>query len=411
MALSKEMILTLTCLKEVGVKGVGPKKIFSIGAIIMDKGLNVEHVEELLPIMKGMKEKVVREVALDELKEACVYAHRIIDASETKGIGLVGFYDEEFPTELRNTVDENGKLDPPLLLWYRGDLSITKMPGLAVIGTREPTAEGSNGGKYLAGQFAKCGYNIVSGLAIGCDTCGHEGALSVGGKTTAILANGLDHDSIYPKENQELAEKIVENGGLLLSEYPISTIVNRYNLVARDRLQSGLSKATLVVMTGVKGGTMHAATATLKANKPLYVMRFKNEETNKHEKCLGNAYLVEQGARYISGGDNIDDISNQIKNNLISAKSLPPTFITCKKIIQGTVCNSFVASFGINADKHYVDSVSDQVQWRLGVIWDFIFCRKFVETFNPFLPPFFDSDICHTCPICNSTASLCFWQC
>ena len=72
MALSKEMILTLTCLKEVGVKGVGPKKIFSIGAIIMDKGLNVEHVEVLLPIMKGMKEKVVKEVALDELKEACV---------------------------------------------------------------------------------------------------------------------------------------------------------------------------------------------------------------------------------------------------------------------------------------------------------------------------------------------------
>lgn len=85
-------------------------------------------------------------------------AHRIIEASETKGIGLVGFYNEEFPTELRNTVDEKGKLDPPLLLWYRGDLSITKMPGLAVIGTREPTAEGSNGGKYLAGQFAKCGY-------------------------------------------------------------------------------------------------------------------------------------------------------------------------------------------------------------------------------------------------------------
>ena len=96
---------------------------------------------------------------------------------------------------------------------------------------------------------------------------------------------------------------------------------------------------------------------------------------------------------------------------LISAKSLPPTFITCKKIIQGAVCNSFVASLGINADKHYVDPVSDQVQWRLGVIWDFIFCRKFVETFNPFLPPFFDSDICHTCPICNTAVSLHLWQC
>lgn len=312
MALSKEMILTLTCLKEVGIKGVGPKKIFSIGMTIEDKGLTIEHVDALFPIMKSMKEKVLKEVSLDDLQEAYIYAKRIIVASETKGIGLVGFYDDGFPTELRNTVDEKGKLDPPLLLWYRGDLSITKMPSVAIIGTREPTAEGFNGGKYLAGQFAKLRYNIVSGLAIGCDTCGHEGALSVGGKTTAILANGLDHDSIYPKENQVLAEKIVENGGLLLSEYPINTIVNRYNLVARDRLQSGLSKATIVVMTGIKGGTMHAATATLKANKPLYVMHFKSEETNQHEKCLGNAYLVKQGARYISGGDNLEEVSMQI---------------------------------------------------------------------------------------------------
>lgn len=322
MALSKDMILTLTCLKEVGVKGVGPKKIFSIGTTIEDKGLKVEQVDALLPIMKSMKEKVLKEVSLADLQDAFIYAKRIISASETKGIGLVGFFDDEFPAELRKTVDEKGKFDPPLLLWYRGDLSITKMPGMAVIGTREPTTEGFNGGKYLAGQFAKLGYNIVSGLAIGCDTSGHEGALSVGGKTTAILANGLDHDSIYPKENQVLAEKIVENGGLLLSEYPISTIVNRYNLVARDRLQSGLSKATLVVMTGIRGGTMHAATATLKANKPLYVMRFKNEETNRHEKCLGNTYLVEQGAKYISGGDNLEEVSIQINKSEQANKGL-----------------------------------------------------------------------------------------
>lgn len=315
MALSKEMILTLTCLKEIGVKGVGPKKIFSIGTIIADKDLNIKTIDALLSIMKGMKEKVVKEVVLDELQEAYTYANKIIEASKAKGIGLIGYYDDEFPVAFRDTIDEKGKFDPPLILWYRGDLSITRMPGLAIVGTREPTIEGFNGGKYLAGQFAKCGYNIVSGLAIGCDTCGHEGALSVGGKTTAILANGLDHDSIYPKENQDLAERIVENGGLLLSEYPINTIVNRYNLVARDRLQAGLSKATLVVMTGVKGGTMHAATTTLKANKPLYAMRFKNEETNIHEKCLGNAYLVEQGAKFISGGDNIEEICNQISKN------------------------------------------------------------------------------------------------
>lgn len=312
MTLSKEMILTLSCLKEVGIKGIGPKKIFSIGTTIMNKGLDVNNVERLLFIMKKMKWKVVKEVTLEKLREACVRAHEIVEASKLIEVGLVGFYDEEYPAELRKTIDENGDLTPPLLLWYRGDLSITRMPGLAVIGTREPTTEGFNGGKFLAGQFAKFGYNIVSGLATGCDTSGHQGALCVGGKTTAILANGLDHDSIYPKENQDLAEIIVENGGLLLSEYPIRTAVNRYNLVARDRLQSGLSQATLVVMTGVKGGTMHAAIATMKANKPLYVMRFKNEETNKHEKCLGNTYLVRQGAKFISGGDNLRDLCEEI---------------------------------------------------------------------------------------------------
>lgn len=72
--------------------------------------------------------------------------------------------------------------------------------------------------------------------------------------------------------------------------------------------------ATLVIQTGEKGGTMHAALTTLKANKPLYVVRFKDNETNNHEKCLGNAFLVKHGANYINGSDNLDEISEKIKN-------------------------------------------------------------------------------------------------
>jgi DNA processing protein len=234
----------------------------------------------------------------------------------------LGYYDEEFPQNLRNTINEEGKLDPPLLLWYRGDLSVLSTTGLAVIGTREPTKVGAAGGEYLAGEFAKRGLNIISGLAIGCDTCGHKGALKVGGKTTAILANGLDHDSIYPEDNQDLAEEIVNSGGLLLSEYRIGTTVNRYNLVARDRLQAGLASATLVIQTGVKGGTMHAANATLMANKDLFVMQFKDEVTNNHEKCLGNAYLIKKGAKYIKGSDNIDSISENIKKTKTTVTDL-----------------------------------------------------------------------------------------
>ena len=306
MALSSEHILTLQQLS-----GIGTKTIFKIAEQVIKP---IHTIEELCTFWKTLKGKKMEAIGVDDIIEANNSAKRIIDASARESIGLVGYYDDEFPNILRHTINEEGKPDPPLLLWYRGDLSVASLPGLAVIGTREATPEGISGGTFLSGEFAKRGFNIVSGLAIGCDTCGHKGALKAGGKTTAFLANGLDHDSIYPEENQELAEEIVAKGGLLLSEYPIRQSVNRYALVARDRLQAALSLATLVIQTGVKGGTMHAANTTLKAGKPLFTMKFKNEATNQHEKCLGNAYLVEQGAKYIGGGDNLDTVSEQIKN-------------------------------------------------------------------------------------------------
>lgn len=314
MALNKEQILTLTCLKEVGCGGFGPQKVMTLGNYIQDNDLVINSFEELYDIIKSLKGAAFQKVTLSFLSDANKIAKKIVDESERQGIGYVAFYDDDYPDLLRSTINEEGKQEPPLLIWYRGDLSITKMLGLAVIGTREPTNEGIAGGQYLASEFAKIGFNIISGLAIGCDTCGHKGALKVGGKTTAILANGLDHKSIYPPENQDLAEEIVEKGGLLLSEYRIGSAVNRYNLVARDRLQSGLAKATLVIQTGENGGTMHAATATLQARKPLYTMLFKDDATNKQEKCLGNALLVKKGAKYIKGSDNIAEIGDSIKN-------------------------------------------------------------------------------------------------
>lgn len=308
MSLTKEQILTLTYLKD-----IGPKKIFAIGAVIKERNLKINSYEELWKLMLNMEEKAIRKVSFSDLNNAYLVAQKIIEESSQNGIDFIGYYDQNYPNLLRNTINEKGKLTPPLLLWYRGDLSITNLPGLSVIGTREATPEGIVGGTYLAGEFAKRGFNIISGLAIGCDTCGHKGALKVKGKTTAILANGLDNDSIYPSENKYLAEEIVQNGGLLISEYCIGTKAKRYNLVARDRLQAGLSLATLVIQTGVNGGTMHAATATLLSGKSLYAMYFKDDKTRQHERSLGNAFLVAKGAKYIRGDANFDEISENIK--------------------------------------------------------------------------------------------------
>lgn len=308
MALSAELLLTLQQLK-----GVGPKTIFEIAKSV---GNNIASINDLCDYWGrfSVKGKKLGRITKDDLIEANEMAIRTINNGKRFNVGLIGYYDEVYPEILRMSCNEEGKLDPPLLLWYRGDISLLNSSGIAIIGTREATEDGIFAGKYIAGEFAKRDFNIVSGLAIGCDTCAHRGALEVQGKTTAFLANGLDAESIYPPENKELAEEIVNNGGLLLSEYPVGTPVNRYALVARDRLQAGLAMATIVVQTGVKGGTMHAANTTLKAGKPLYALKFKSEEANLHEKSLGNAYLVEQGGKYLSGGDNIDNLCDEILN-------------------------------------------------------------------------------------------------
>ena len=306
MALSAEHILTLQ-----QIKGVGNKTIFKFAEQVTTV---LTSVDELYKSLSKTSDKKLNALDKEDILEANEYARRLIDRSASKSIYALSYYDEDFPDTLRKTINENGKEDPPLLIWYRGNISIAKLPGIAVIGTREPTDDGIKAGMHLAGEFAKRNFNIVSGLAFGCDSCGHQGALDALGKTTAILANGLDTESIYPRENQQLAEDIVDNGGLLLSEYCIGTIVNRYSLVARDRLQAGLSNATLVIQTGVKGGTMHAANTTLLANKPLFVVKYKNNLTNMHEKCQGNAYLVTKGAQYISGTDDLDIIADKIKH-------------------------------------------------------------------------------------------------
>lgn len=293
MALSNEFIITL-----LSIKGVGPAKINKIHNA--SEGNNIFSLEDLhaltLDTIGGKTPPTYDDMVLANWE-----AKQIITKSKEFGIGIVSKFDSEFPKELFTTVNENGNSAVPLILYYKGNLSITSKPALAIIGTREPTPEGIHAAKHFAGAFASIGVNIVSGLALGCDSAGHRGALDAGGVTTAFLANGLD--SIYPKENEKLAEEIVNKGGLLLSEYPIGTGTTKYNLVARDRLQAGLANATLVIQTGIKGGTMHAVKATLLSKKPLLVIDYAKD---LGDKISGNIYLKKKenggaiGLSYIS---------------------------------------------------------------------------------------------------------------
>lgn len=156
--------------------------------------------------------------------------------------------DADYPYWLRSIPDR------PAVLHVRGQLP----PGrryVACVGTRLPSLFGIAAARGISGFLAAHGWSIVSGLALGVDTLCHKAALEAGGHTVAILANGLD--SVYPAQNRELAEQILTAGGALLSEQPLGTPALPRNLVARDRLQSGMSVATIVMQTDLVGGTMH----------------------------------------------------------------------------------------------------------------------------------------------------------
>lgn len=202
---------------------------------------------------------LIKEAALDtrkisipsiqELENTYDKYKTIVDRSQELGIRIISHLDRDFPVKFRKISD------PPAMVYTKGNIDCLNEKSIAVIGTREPTEYGAKIAEQLGFVLGRDGYTVVSGLAYGCDRFGHEGCLRAGGKTAAVMAGGLD--KIYPAKHRELAAEIVEEGGCLISEYPINSRVYQNYFIERDRLQSGLSEGIIVVETDVKGGTWH----------------------------------------------------------------------------------------------------------------------------------------------------------
>lgn len=182
--------------------------------------------------------------------------------------------------------------DAPVLLFARGRLCDDRH-AIACVGTREPSAFGKRATEQITGFLAAHGWAIVSGLAKGIDTIAHRTALEQKARTIAILGNGLD--SIYPAVNRDLAEEIIASGGLLLSEQPFGAQPSPRNLVARDRLQSGASVATIIFETSVDGGAMHTAEFARKQQR-LVVCPVPPPNFVDLPSCSGVNQLLSKGA-------------------------------------------------------------------------------------------------------------------
>jgi len=143
--------------------------------------------------------------------------------------------------------------DPPHALFVRGSLKASEK-AIAIVGSRRETRYGRTQAYNIARELAVNGVTIVSGLARGIDTAAHEGALAAGGRTIAVLGNGID--LVYPPENNELAQRIAANGGAVISEFPIGAAPLAYHFPIRNRIISGLSNGLLLVEGHSRSGTM-----------------------------------------------------------------------------------------------------------------------------------------------------------
>lgn len=290
MIISHQHLLTLS-----GIKGFGPKKINTVAEYLRDEDIAQFSDQELCDVIDDLIGRRILKGAKDfhpsSFMEAADRAKRILERTKANQISMVSRYDEAYPKALLYTNDEGGRESIPPFLFYKGDISATNRKSIAIIGTREPSIEGETASEFFAKNLAGKGVNIVSGLALGCDTFAHKGALEGNGITTAILGGGLDQ--IYPSENKKIADRIVEERGLILTEYPVGEATTSYSLVARDRLQAALSQVILVIQTNVNGGTMHAVRSAAAANKAIFGVEFKKDLRDEY--IGGNILLIQKG--------------------------------------------------------------------------------------------------------------------
>ena len=173
--------------------------------------------------------------------------------------------DLEFPNCLRTIPSR------PKELYLIGKLDQTK-PCVAVVGARIPTAYGKQAAHDIVSGLSRAGVCIVSGMAPGIDTLAHRSALESSGITVGVLGTGLDQNSFYPKENLDLAEKIVDNGGCLISEYPFGFRATNYSFPQRNRIIAGLALAVVVIEAKEKSGSLITAEWARKQHKLVFAV-------------------------------------------------------------------------------------------------------------------------------------------
>lgn len=188
--------------------------------------------------------------------------------------------------------------DPPAVLFVRGNAALLSdtAPAIAVVGARKADHLSCELAREFSAALAKSGASIVSGLAYGVDSAAHNGAVSIPhGKTIAVLGNGLEY-GIYPSANAALGNRILDNGGALVSQFPPLMKPFPANFLNRNRVISGMSSATIIIQAARKSGALATARHALEGGKDVLVV----PGAARDERFTGSNELIRQGAYLVS---------------------------------------------------------------------------------------------------------------
>jgi len=204
------------------------------------------------------------------------------------GIGFVSIEDPSYPKSLLEIPD------PPVFLYFKGSLDILKEPCIGCVGTREMSAYGKRAVQEFIPSFVRAGAVTVSGLALGIDAQVARETIDAGGKTAAVLGNGLS--SVYPRSNSKLADEIIGSGGLILSEFPLDQKPDKYTFPSRNRIIAGLSLGTIVLEAGEGSGALITADLALDYGREVFAVPGQIFDENftgcNREIAKGHAKLV-----------------------------------------------------------------------------------------------------------------------
>jgi DNA processing protein len=227
-----------------------------------------------------------------EALEAHVAATMAWLASAPASRRIVTLGDPLYPAALLEAAD------PPLLLHVEGRTDLLHAPCVAVVGSRNPTAQGAANARALAGALSQAGLTVVSGLALGVDGAAHEGALDAAASTIAVVGTGLD--IVYPRRHLGLARRIARHG-LLLSEYSLGTPSLAFNFPRRNRIIAGLARGTLVVEATLRSGSLITARLAAEAGRDVFAVPGSIHSPQSR----GCHLLIKQGAKLVDGAADV----------------------------------------------------------------------------------------------------------